>query len=194
MKGAVVLLVVSVTVAECSSKRPGEWMDQDPLSDPKYMKLAHYALIDQEPKKKYYYTVLNLLEVKTQSSASFASSESIIRSGETSTLSAVAAVNSAQHLLQELCTSTKLFKPTPDIAADSLNAGYTSRVLREKIDCECSVSLVLKTKESSTSATDGLVSHQDRRGLSYPTAELMRVLDALKRLVDVMLLHRAALL
>ncbi|XP_037275429.2 cystatin-2 [Rhipicephalus microplus] len=66
MKGAVVLLVVSVTVAECSSKRPGEWMDQDPLSDPKYMKLAHYALIEQEPKEKYYYTVLNLLEVKTQ--------------------------------------------------------------------------------------------------------------------------------
>ncbi|KAH8026897.1 hypothetical protein HPB51_026232 [Rhipicephalus microplus] len=132
-----------------------------------------------------------------QSSALFASSGSIIRSGEsssTSTTSAVAAVNLAQHLLQELCTSTKPFMPMPDIAAVSLIAGYISRVGSEKTDCERCVSLVLKAKGSSTGATDGLISHQDKGGLCYPTAELVHVLHALKRFVDVILLHRAALL
>ncbi|KAH7977170.1 hypothetical protein HPB51_026984 [Rhipicephalus microplus] len=132
-----------------------------------------------------------------QSSASSASSGSIIRSGKsgsTSITSAVAAVNSAQHVLQELCTSTKPCMPTPDIAAVSLIAGYISRVVSEKTDCERCVSLVLKKKGSSTSPTDGLISHKDRGDLCYPTAELVRVLHALKRFVDVMLPHHAALL
>ncbi|KAH7950597.1 hypothetical protein HPB51_028369 [Rhipicephalus microplus] len=132
-----------------------------------------------------------------QSSASFASSGSIIRSGESSstpTTSAVVAVNLTQHLLQELCTSTKPFTPTPNTAAVSLITGYISRVMSEKTDCERCVSLVLKAKESSTSGTDGLISYRERGGLYYPTAELVRALYALKRFVDAMLLHRAALL
>ncbi|KAH8019520.1 hypothetical protein HPB51_019859 [Rhipicephalus microplus] len=131
------------------------------------------------------------------SSASFASSGSIIRSGEsssTSTTSEVAAVNSAQHLLHELCTSTKPFMSTPDIAAVSLIAGCISRVVSEKTDCKRCVSFVLKTNGSSNSATDGLISHQDRAGMCYPTTELVRVLHALKRIAYVMLLHRASLL
>ncbi|KAH8030789.1 hypothetical protein HPB51_011629 [Rhipicephalus microplus] len=118
-----------------------------------------------------------------QSSASFPSSGSIIRSGEsssTSTTPAIAAENSAQHLLQEICTSAKPFMPSPDIAAVSLNAGYISRIVSEKTDCGCCVSLVWKAKRSSTSATDGLISHQDKGGLCYPTAELVCVLHALK--------------
>ncbi|KAL1481378.1 hypothetical protein MTO96_034509 [Rhipicephalus appendiculatus] len=130
-----------------------------------------------------------------QSSASFVSSGSIIRSGDTSntSTSASTAVTSAQHLLHELCTSSKPFLPTPDIAAVSLVAGYISRVVSEKTECERCVSLVLKAKGSSTSATDGLISHQDRGGLCYPTPELVRVLHALKRFVDAMLLDRASL-
>ncbi|KAH7961100.1 hypothetical protein HPB52_002467 [Rhipicephalus sanguineus] len=131
-----------------------------------------------------------------RSSASFVSSGSIIRSGETSSTpstSASAAVNSAQHLLHEFCTSSKPFLPTPDVAAVSLVAGYISRIVSKKTDYERCVSLVLKAKGSSTSATDGLISHQDRGGLCYPTPELVRVLHALKRFVDAMLLDRASL-
>ncbi|KAH8034231.1 hypothetical protein HPB51_021901 [Rhipicephalus microplus] len=130
---------------------------------------------------------MEILSGKVQSSASFTFSGSITRSGESSSTSTsvVAAVNLVQHLLQELGSSTKPFMPTPDIAAVSLIAGYISRVVS---NCERCVSLVLKAKGSSTSATDGLISHPDRGGLCYHTAELVRVF------VDVMLLHRAALL
>ncbi|KAH7970091.1 hypothetical protein HPB52_024061 [Rhipicephalus sanguineus] len=132
-----------------------------------------------------------------QSTASFVSSGSIIRSGETSSTSstsASAAVNLAQHLLHELCASTKPFLPTTDVLAVSLVAGYISRVVNEKSDCERCVSLVLKAKGSSTSATDGLISHQDRGGLCYPTPELVRVrIHALKRFVEAMLLDRVSL-
>ncbi|KAH6920485.1 hypothetical protein HPB50_028529 [Hyalomma asiaticum] len=80
------------------------------------------------------------------SSSSFFSSGNIIVSGKPSSMSstsaaasskrsAAATVNSAQQLLRELCTSTKPFLPTPDMAAISLVAGYISRVVTEKIEC-----------------------------------------------------------
>ncbi|KAH8028565.1 hypothetical protein HPB51_017691 [Rhipicephalus microplus] len=81
----------------------------------------------------------------------------------------------------------------PDVAAVSLVAGYISCVVSKKADCECCVSLILKAKGSSTSATDGLISHQDRGGLCYSTPELVHVLHALKRFVDAMLLDRTSL-
>ncbi|KAH8009405.1 hypothetical protein HPB51_016111 [Rhipicephalus microplus] len=133
-----------------------------------------------------------------QNSVSFASSESIIMSGDsstTSTTSAVAAVNLVQHLLQRLSPSTKPFRPTPNIAALSFITGCISRVMSEKTDCDSCVSLALKATGSSTSAlTDGLISHQDTGGFCYPAAELLHVLHALKRFMDVMLMHHAALL
>ncbi|KAH6926278.1 hypothetical protein HPB50_016221 [Hyalomma asiaticum] len=116
------------------------------------------------------------------SSSSFFCSGNIIVSGKPSSMpstsaaasskSAAATVNSAQQLLRELCTSTKPFLPTPDMAAISLVAGYISRVVTEKIECGRCVSLVTKAKGSSTGALDGLIAHQDRGGLCYPTPEL----------------------
>ncbi|KAH6919543.1 hypothetical protein HPB50_029459 [Hyalomma asiaticum] len=118
------------------------------------------------------------------SSSSFFSSGNIIVSGNPSSMSstsaaasskrcAAATVNSAQQQLRELCTSTKPFLPTPDMAAISLVAGYISRVVTEKIECGRCVSLVTKAKGSCTGALDGLIAHQGRGGLCYPTPELV---------------------
>ncbi|KAH6926681.1 hypothetical protein HPB50_021196 [Hyalomma asiaticum] len=138
------------------------------------------------------------------SSISFFSSGNIIVSGKPSSMSstsaaasskrsAAATMNSAQQLLRELCTSTKHFLPTPDMAAISIVAGYISRVVTEKIECGRCVSLVTKAKGSCTGALDGLIAHQNRGGLCYPTPELVRLLHALKGFVDIMLSDRASL-
>uniref|UniRef100_L7LXG9 Transposable element n=1 Tax=Rhipicephalus pulchellus TaxID=72859 RepID=L7LXG9_RHIPC len=126
------------------------------------------------------------------SSASFCSSRGVTVAqvdGSTATLSVN--VKLAQQALRELCMSTRSFLPTPDMAAIALVAGYISRVVSEKTVCDNCVSLVQKPKGDF--GMDGLIAHQDRGGLFYPTKQLIRVLHALKRYVDIMLSDRKSL-
>ncbi|XP_064484059.1 cathepsin L-like [Ornithodoros turicata] len=48
------------------SHKPGGYYSVDPKSDPKFMELAHFATSSQTGGRKYYDTVVELLEVKTQ--------------------------------------------------------------------------------------------------------------------------------
>uniref|UniRef100_A0A131YQ78 Cystatin n=1 Tax=Rhipicephalus appendiculatus TaxID=34631 RepID=A0A131YQ78_RHIAP len=67
MKGAAALLVLYVTVAQCShDMKAGGWVEQDPESDPKYMELVHFAIGANTRDLTHYHAVLKLLRVKTQ--------------------------------------------------------------------------------------------------------------------------------
>ncbi|KAH6947863.1 hypothetical protein HPB50_021848 [Hyalomma asiaticum] len=138
------------------------------------------------------------------SSSSFFPSGNIVVSGKPSSMSstsvpasskrsAAATVSSAQQLLRELCTSTKPFRPTPHVAAISLIAGYISCAVTEKIEGRRCVSLVTKIKGSNIGALDGLIAHQERGALCYQTPELVRLLHALKRFLDILFSDRASL-
>lgn len=81
--------------------------------------------------------------------------------------------------------------PTEDMAALSFVGGYIARAVAENIACDKCVALVQKPRGSC--ATDGLISHQDRGGLSYRTQQLVRLLHGLKTFVDAMLSDRRLL-
>uniref|UniRef100_A0A6G5AG52 Uncharacterized protein n=1 Tax=Rhipicephalus microplus TaxID=6941 RepID=A0A6G5AG52_RHIMP len=120
------------------------------------------------------------------SSASFCSSRAVtIAQVDGSTVAVSVNVKLAQQALRELCMLTSSFLPTPHMAAIALVAGYISRVVSEKTVCDSCISLVQNPEEDF--GMDGLIAHQDRGGLFYPTQQLIRVLHALKRYVDIML-------
>ncbi|KAL1475564.1 hypothetical protein MTO96_037197 [Rhipicephalus appendiculatus] len=66
MKGAVVLFVLTAIASQFSVNATGEWTEQDPSSDPKYLELAHFAISQQITYLTNYNTVFKLLKVKTQ--------------------------------------------------------------------------------------------------------------------------------
>ncbi|KAH9367381.1 hypothetical protein HPB48_010176 [Haemaphysalis longicornis] len=126
------------------------------------------------------------------SSTSFCSSRAIVGSNVHSTeITPSPTVKLAQQALRDVCTSATPFLPTADMAALSFVGGYIARAVAENIACDKCVALVQKPRGSC--ATDGLISHQDRGGLSYPTQQLVRLLHGLKKFVDAMLSDRRSL-
>ncbi|XP_037499819.1 salivary cystatin-L2 isoform X2 [Rhipicephalus sanguineus] len=64
MKAA--LFVLIAVAAQCSAMMTGGWTEQNPSSDPKYLRLAHFAIAQQTTGLPNYQTVLRLLKVQTQ--------------------------------------------------------------------------------------------------------------------------------
>ncbi|XP_075538562.1 uncharacterized protein LOC142572968 [Dermacentor variabilis] len=94
----------------------------------------------------------------------------------------------ATRLLGERLKKPDRLHPTVAMAAISMVGGYLARVVQEQIDCSNCISPVLKP--SSASPSDSLIRHQDRRGLLYPSRQLVHVLHALKMYVEVILSKR----
>ncbi|KAH9384132.1 hypothetical protein HPB48_026125 [Haemaphysalis longicornis] len=67
--------------------------------------------------------------------------------------------------------------------------GFIVRAASEHIPCADCIA-VLQGARSSTPHL-GLINHQDRGGLFYPTQELVKLLIGLRMFVDYVLLHRS---
>ncbi|KAH7973404.1 hypothetical protein HPB49_000677 [Dermacentor silvarum] len=66
--------------------------------------------------------------------------------------------------------------------------GYLARAVRENFECvEC---YVLLTKPNASTPSDSLIKHQDLGGLLYPSAQLLDVLYALQKFVEVRVARR----
>ncbi|KAL3234717.1 hypothetical protein MRX96_003364 [Rhipicephalus microplus] len=74
------------------------------------------------------------------------------------------------------------------VAALAMVGGYLARAVRENIECEECFALL--TKPSASTLSDSLIKHQDRGGLLYPSAQLLDVLYALQKFVEVLLATR----
>lgn len=66
--------------------------------------------------------------------------------------------------------------------------GYLARAVREKIECEECASFF--TKPNASAPSDSLIKHQDRGGLVYPSAQLVAVLYALEKFIQVLAKRR----
>ncbi|KAH7979598.1 hypothetical protein HPB49_010001 [Dermacentor silvarum] len=94
----------------------------------------------------------------------------------------------ARRELIERLNRDKPLLPTPDVAALAMVGGYLARAVREYFECvEC---FALLTKPNASTPSDSLIKHQDRGGLLYPSAQLLDVLYALQKFVEVLLARR----
>nr|XP_050037659.1 salivary cystatin-L2-like [Dermacentor andersoni] len=66
MKATAVVFLLATISAQCSARLIGGWTEHDPSSDPKYLKLAHFAISQQTTGLAHYHTILKLLKVETQ--------------------------------------------------------------------------------------------------------------------------------
>lgn len=90
----------------------------------------------------------------------------------------------ARRELIERLNRDKPLLPTPAVAALAMVGGYLARAVRENFECEeC---FLLLTKPNASTPSDSLIKHQDRRGLLYPSAQLLDVLYALQKFVEVL--------
>ncbi|KAH6939989.1 hypothetical protein HPB50_023869 [Hyalomma asiaticum] len=94
----------------------------------------------------------------------------------------------ARRELIERLNRDKPLLPTPDVAALAMVGGYLARAVRENIECEECFALL--TKPNTSTPSDSLIKHQDRGGFLYPSAQLLDVLYALQKFVEVLLATR----
>ncbi|XP_037579899.2 salivary cystatin-L2 [Dermacentor silvarum] len=66
MKATIGVFVVATITVQCYAHMVGGWTEHNPSSDPKYLKLAHFAIAQQTAGLTHYSTVLRLLKVETQ--------------------------------------------------------------------------------------------------------------------------------
>ncbi|KAH9384930.1 hypothetical protein HPB48_026959 [Haemaphysalis longicornis] len=72
----------------------------------------------------------------------------------------------ARFVLEESLLTSPTLMPTPDVAALSMIGGYLARTVKENIDCDrC---LLLLVKPPSYAPVDRLILHQDRGGAPVP--------------------------
>ncbi|KAH9365035.1 hypothetical protein HPB48_007960 [Haemaphysalis longicornis] len=94
----------------------------------------------------------------------------------------------AQKELAERCTTTRACTSNPEVASVALIGGYIARSANERIPCESCTCLLQGPK--SDAAILGLIVHQDRGGLFYPSQELVKVLLGLRKFADTVLDNR----
>ncbi|KAL1420594.1 hypothetical protein MTO96_023991 [Rhipicephalus appendiculatus] len=94
----------------------------------------------------------------------------------------------ARRELTEQLNRDRPLLPTPDVAALAMVGGYLARTVRENFECEECFALL--TKPNASKPSDSLIKHQDRGGLLYPSAQLLNVLYALQKFVEVLLARR----
>lgn len=129
-----------------------------------------------------------------QSSTSFTSSQLLAvprRQSQASTDVTYKLLDTAAQGLKEHCLSGRPLVSNPDVASLAMMGGFIVRAASEHIPCADCIA-VLQGARSSTPLL-GLISHQDRGGLFYPTQELVKLLIGLRRFVDCVLSHRRSI-
>ncbi|KAH7952509.1 hypothetical protein HPB52_023844 [Rhipicephalus sanguineus] len=126
-----------------------------------------------------------------QSSATFTSTQLLpiqqVRCTSTPTAADLILNTAAMHLREHLL-SNKPILSNPDIASLAMIGGFIVRAVSERIACaEC---IAMLQAPNSSAPNHGLITHQDRGGLYYPTQELVKVLVGLRRLADCVLSQR----
>lgn len=128
-----------------------------------------------------------------RSSTTFAS-EKLVRSHRNPTTlssSTKMILDASVQRLKEHCLSQAPCQPNPDNASVAVMGGFIIRVASENIPCASCVALLQGPKASTPLL--GLIAHQDRGGLFYPSYELVKILVGLKKFVDSILPHRKCL-
>ncbi|KAH7932918.1 hypothetical protein HPB49_004897 [Dermacentor silvarum] len=97
-------------------------------------------------------------------------------------------LNMAAQGLKEHCLSERPLVSNPDVASVAMIGGYIVRAANEHIPCADGIAVLQRSK--SGAPQHGLIAHQDRGGLFYPTQELVKLLIGLRRFVDCVLPHR----
>lgn len=100
-------------------------------------------------------------------------------------------LDTAAQGLKEHCLSERPLVANPDVASLAMIGGFIVRAASEHIPCADCIA-VLQGARSSTPHL-GLINHQDRGGLFYPTQELVKLLQGLRRFVDYVLSHRRSI-
>ncbi|KAH7968177.1 hypothetical protein HPB52_006428 [Rhipicephalus sanguineus] len=126
-----------------------------------------------------------------QSSATFTSTQLLpiqqVRCMSTPT-AAHLILNTAAMRLREHLLSNKPILSSPDIASLAMIGGLIVRAVSERTACaEC---IAILQAPNSSAPNHGLITHQDRGGLYYPTQELVKVLVGLRRFADCVLSQR----
>ncbi|KAL1439171.1 hypothetical protein MTO96_047387 [Rhipicephalus appendiculatus] len=75
-----------------------------------------------------------------------------------------------------------------NVASVAMVGGFIVRAATENIPCAECIALLQGTKANTPLL--GLIAHQDRGGLMYPSQELIKLLTCLRRFVDSVLPHR----
>lgn len=83
----------------------------------------------------------------------------------------------ARLVLEESLLTTLSLLPTPDLAAPSMIGAYLARTVKDNIDCDRCLLLLVK---ASCAPVDHFILHQDRGGLLYPCTTFLHVLYSLK--------------
>ncbi|KAH6931860.1 hypothetical protein HPB50_001191 [Hyalomma asiaticum] len=129
-------------------------------------------------------------ESNLQSSTSFASRQLLspqqspaANSGEADDI-----LDVAVRRLKEHCLSERPCPSNPDVASVAMVGGFIVGAACENISCTNCAALMQGPKANTPLL--GLIAHQDRGRLFYPSQELLKLLLGLRRFVDYVLEHR----
>ncbi|KAH9372308.1 hypothetical protein HPB48_000219 [Haemaphysalis longicornis] len=128
-----------------------------------------------------------------QSATSFASSQllAVQQRRPASTDVTDKLLDTAPQGLKEHCLSERPLVSNPDVASLAMIGGFIVRAASEHIPCADCIALLQGARSSTPHL--GLINHQDRGGLFYPTQELVKLLIGLRRFVDYVLSHRRSI-
>ncbi|KAH7965909.1 hypothetical protein HPB49_012124 [Dermacentor silvarum] len=90
--------------------------------------------------------------------------------------------------LKEQCLSAAPLPSNPDVASVAMAGGFIVTAASENIPCAECIVLLQGTKANTPLL--GLIAHQDRGGLMYPSQELVKFLTCLRKFVDSVLPRR----
>ncbi|KAL1466361.1 hypothetical protein MTO96_042785 [Rhipicephalus appendiculatus] len=125
-----------------------------------------------------------------RSSTSFSSAQLLPghQTAPKTTGTAESVLNAAVYRLKEQCLSDTPCASNPGVASVAMVGGFIVRAATENIPCAECIALLQGTKANTPLL--GLIAHQDRGGLMYPSQELIKLLTYLRRFVDSVLPHR----
>ncbi|KAL1425321.1 hypothetical protein MTO96_019294 [Rhipicephalus appendiculatus] len=129
-------------------------------------------------------------ESNVQSSTSFASRQ-LLPSQQSPTTNSGAAdkiLDMAVMTLKEHCLSEGSCPSNPKFASVEMVGGFIVRAASESVSCANCIALLQGPKANTPLL--GLIAHQDRGGLLYPSQELLKLLVGLRKFVDCVLAHR----
>ncbi|CAN7946296.1 unnamed protein product, partial [Ixodes pacificus] len=97
----------------------------------------------------------------------------------------------AEEKLREQCLSTRPCHGNPDVASVAVLGGYIVRAANEHIPCEDCTAPLQGSK--AYTPLQGLIAHQDRGGLCYPSQELVKLLIGLRKFAETALFYRKSI-
>ncbi|KAH7942162.1 hypothetical protein HPB49_021344 [Dermacentor silvarum] len=134
--------------------------------------------------------VASSAQSNVRSSTSFSSAQllPVYQTPTKTTSTAEKALDVAVDRLKEQCLSDAPLPSNPDVASVAMVGGFIVRAASENIPCAECIALLQGTKANTPLL--GLIAHQDRGGLMYPSQELVKLLTCLRKFVDSVLPHR----